>query len=183
MLSRLLLAATLPLTLAGVAGAEGEEKPFAPKGAGFSVMFPGAPTEHKQSIKTAAGTIDVTLYIFEPQKGKKEEGQFAVSFSQYPEEALKAGSNEERLKNARDGAVKSVMGKLKREKTITLSGHPGHPGHPGLDLHIVAKDGVVIHTRIFAVQNRLYQTMVLGPSKLVSSKDAERFLESFKLAK
>jgi len=43
----------LPLTLAA---AQGEEKAFAPEGAGFTILFPGAPTEHKQRVETPAGT-------------------------------------------------------------------------------------------------------------------------------
>src|SRR5262249_25151738 len=69
MFHRLLLVASLPLTLAA---AQGEEKAFSPEGAGFSILFPGAPTEHKQRVETPAGTIEVTLYVFEPRKGKKE---------------------------------------------------------------------------------------------------------------
>jgi hypothetical protein len=169
MLTRMLLGVSLPVMLAG-AGSDGPE--FAPKGSGFMVSFPGMPTEHKQNVKTPSGFIDVTVYVYEPKKG---EGQYVVSFSEYPEAVLKAGTDAKRLENARDGAVQSVKGTLKSEKKITLG------ASPGLDLVIEAKDKTAIRTRVYAVKNRLYQTMVVGPAKMVAARETEQFLNSFRL--
>jgi hypothetical protein len=162
--------------MAAFGGADGEWKTFTPKAGGFTASFPGTPSEHKQSVKTPSGTfIDVTLYVYEPKKG---EGQYVVSFSEYPDSALKAGTDEKRLENARDGAVQNVKGTLKGGiKHIKLD------GFPGLDLTIETKEKILVRTRIYAVKNRLYQTLVIGPPKMVAAKETEQFLNSFKLVK
>jgi hypothetical protein len=42
---------------------------------------------------------------------------------------------------------------------------------------------VVIKMRIYAVKQRLYQTMAMGPGAFFQSKDAGQFLDSLKLIK
>src|SRR5207248_1719860 len=96
MITRLLLAVS---TTVALGGAGDEWKTFTPKAGGFTVSFPGEPTEHKQSVKTPSGsTIEVSLYVDE-------------------------------------------------------------------------------------AKNRLYQTLVIGPPKMVAAKETEQFLNSFKLVK
>jgi hypothetical protein len=173
MITRLLLAVSCTVA----AGGAGDEwKTFTPKAGGFTVSFPGTPTEHKQSVKMPSGSsIEVMLYVYEPKKG---EGQYVVSFSEYPDSALKAGTDEKRLENARDGAIQNVKGKLKGgTKHIKVD------GYPGLDLTIETKENILVRTRIYAVKNRLYQTLVIGPPKMVTAKETEQFLNSFKLVK
>jgi hypothetical protein len=170
MITCMLLGVSLPVVLAG-AGADWKE--FAPKGAGFTVSFPGMPSETKKSVKTPSGFLDVTVFVYEPKQGE----QYVVSFSEYPEATLKAGTDDKRLENARDGALQSVKGQLRSQKKITLG------MYPGLDLLIETKDKAAIRTRVYAVKNRLYQTMVLGPPKMVAAKETDQFLSSFKLTK
>lgn len=145
-----------------------------PKG-GFSASFPGAPTEQTQSVKTPTGKdIEVTLYALELKKG---EGTLAIGFSDYPPEVFKTGTDDKRLDNARDGAVLSAKGKLKSEKKITLGNAPGR------ELLIESESRGSVRTRLYAVKNRLYQAMVVGPRKLVDSKEAAKFLDSFQIGK
>src|SRR5437870_7795991 len=173
MITRLLAAVSCTVALGGTPA---EWKTFTPKAGGFTVSFPGEPREHKQSVKTPNGSfVDVMLYVYEPKKG---EGQYVVSFSEYPDSVLKAGTDEKRLENARDGAVQNVKGTLKGgTKQIKLD------GFPGLELTIDTKEKTLIRTRIYAVKNRLYQTVVIGPPKMVAAKETEQFLNSFKLVK
>jgi hypothetical protein len=171
-MSRILLA--LPLIVGFIQETDVPDwKPFVPKGGGFSVLLPLTPTEHKQRLKTSAGPITVTLFIADE---KKIECTFVVGYSQYPEGSIGPRTAEKRLDNARDGAVASAKGKLKSEKVITLDGHPGR------ELEIESAKGMV-RTRLVAVKNRLYQTMVVGSASLVRGKEAEHFLKSFKLSK
>ena len=39
----------------------------------------------------------------------------------------------------------------------------------------------LFRVRVYLVENRLYQTVVFGPPKFVKSKEAQRYLESFKV--
>ena len=55
--------------------------------------------------------------------------------------------------------------------------------HPGRELWIESENAGMIHTRLYAVGPRLYQTLAIGPKKFVETKDTVRFLDSFKLSK
>jgi hypothetical protein len=168
---RFLLPLTLPLVLGG-AQDPAEWKPFVSKKGGFSVTLPAEPTEQVQTVKTPAGPVDVVLYLID---GKKDTVSYVVGYSQFPEKALQTGTSEKRLDNARDGAVQSAKGKLKEEKKVLLGSYPGR------ELLIESETGGFVRTRIYAVRNRLYQTMVIGNKESIESRAAGAFLDSFKL--
>ena len=69
----------------------------------------------------------------------------------------------------------SCKGKLKREKSLLLDTNPGRE----LTIEIEGKGMVVM--RLYAVKNRLYQVMAVGPTDLVTSQDAQKFLTSLQL--
>ena len=168
MISRLLLSASLPLVL----GANVDDwKLFTPKEGGFSILFPGTPAENKQETKTSAGTIAVTYFVLE-----RGGITYVASYSVFPKESMKARSEEKRLDNARDGAVASAKGKLEDQRNIKLGKYPGR------ELLIQGEKNFV-RSRIFAVENRLYQTMVVSKKENAHAADAAKFLESFKIVK
>ncbi len=160
------------VSLAGVTQG-GEWKSFSPKDGSFSVLMPGLPMEDKQDVKTVSGDVVVTMYLLEV----KNEGSLIVSSSEFPEAALQAGTDEKRLDGARDGAVMSAKGKLRSEKKIMLDGRPGR------ELTIDSEKSGTVRTRIFAADKRLYQTLIAGSKTFVSGKEAEMFLDSFKVLK
>lgn len=170
---RLYLGFALPLLLGAGGEAPKEWKPYQSKDGGFQVILPGKPLESRQLVKSGLGTLEVTMLLFE----HKKEGAFVVSFANFPEGAFKGGDDEKRLDFARDGAVASSKGKLKSEKKITLDKYPGR------ELVIESPTKGTVRTRIFAVEKRLYQTIVAGPAAFVHGKDAERFLSSFQFEK
>lgn len=173
---RCLLAAFLPFILGAVQEEFKDEwKPFTPKKGGFTALFPGNPIEQFQNIRTPGGkNIEMFLYVLELKKG---EGTLAVGFSDYPADVFQTGNDDKRLDNARDGAVSSAKGKLKSEKRISLGSAPGR------ELLIESESRGSVRTRLYAVKSRLYQTMVVGPKKLVDSKEATKFLDSLQIAK
>jgi hypothetical protein len=144
-------------------------RPFSPPGGGFTVSLPGAPAEKKQTVAAEDGMLDARLFVVEVKGG----AAYVVSVTDFP----KAENPERRLSNARDGAVKSVSGKLLHERKIKLDGFPGR------ELWIDADKSGLIHTRIYAVKERLYQTLAIGPKDFVETKETARFLDSFKLSK
>ena len=164
----------LPLLL----GAAQDELPAnwkvaAPKDAGFSAKMPGTPTEKKQQVKTATGQLSVTLYIAEG----RNESLFVVSYTDYSEADLKKAPVDKRLDQARDGAVEKSGGKLRGEKKIELDGQPGR------EIVIENNGEVIAKMRIYLVQRRLYQVMVLGNEPTFKSKDVGTFLDSFRVIK
>jgi hypothetical protein len=140
----------------------------------FQVAMPAKPTEKNQRVKTAKEKLDVTLLIAEGRK----DASFVVSHCDYADALVKKRDLERRLDQARDGAIESSGGKLRLEQMIELI--DGDQRHLGRDL-VIEKDGSVIaRMRIFVVERRLYQVMVLGSPP---TKDATVFLDSFRLTR
>jgi hypothetical protein len=177
MLIRICLALALPLGVGQTAPPAGWRS-FAPKDDAFTVALPFAPMEKKQQLKAPEGDgmIDVSLYLCEGAKVGMNEGTLVVGVSEYPP-ALVQGGEEKRLKHARDGAVQNAKGKLFHERKIALTGYPGR------ELWIEIGEERAIHMRLFAVKQRLYQTMALGTKDFIESKEAAAFMDSFKLKK
>jgi len=168
MLAHLLLGVSLPLFL----GADAEDwKPFTPKEGGFTILFPGAPAESKQETKTPAGTVTVTFFVAE-----QDGVTYIAGYSVFPKETMKTRTEEKRLDNARDGAVAAAKGKLESERKFHLKKHPARES-------LIKGEKAFIRSRIYAVENRLYQTMVMGTKEQTKGKEATHFLDSFQLAK
>jgi hypothetical protein len=148
-------------------------KELAPKDGGFVVMMPGTPVERKEEdLKTPSGPIE--LHIFEVER-KKEETAYVVLYCEIPESALKNSTDEKRLDYAKKRAVAGTKGKLKVEKKLKLGSHPGR------ELHFEVEGKGLVRLRMYVVKDKLYQLLVAGPKNQVTSKDADKFLESFKL--
>jgi hypothetical protein len=149
-------------------------KPFSPKDGSFIILLPDTPSEAKKSIKTASGTAEVSLFEVAVKPG---DGKYVVGYSEFPESSIKPGTEDKRLDHARDGALASAKGKLKREKSLLLDNSPGRE----LNIEIEGKAMVVL--RMYAVKNRLYEIVAAGSAEFVTSKETAKFLESFKLGK
>jgi hypothetical protein len=141
---------------------------------GFQARFPAAP--ESQNLPTATVVGNVEQKMFSVTQGV---AFYAASFADYPQTAMKEAVPATVLDGARDGAVKNVQGKLVKEDQITLDGHPGRA------IHIQATaqgTSVRLDARIFLVNNRLYQMIVVRPGGgLGSDQDVAKFLDSLKL--
>jgi hypothetical protein len=168
--SNLLLAASLPLLLASQSSGS-DWTQFSPAGGGFTVLMPGTPTEHTDKLATKAGSAEVSYFLAESMAVT-----YVVSCSKFAKEAVKPETLEKRLDNARDGAVESSGGNLKSEKALKLGPHPGRE-------LLLQGSKAFVRTRIYAVGNRLYQTMVVSKKENAHAADAAKFLESFKIVK
>lgn len=168
MFTRLL---ALPLVLVLTVPALAEDKPwkeFTSKEAGFTVLFPGKPKLSKQEV---AGTT-VLQYSVET-----DGASYAVAYAELP---AKAPEIKKVLDGARDGAVRNTKGKLVSESEITL----GKDKHPGREILVEVAENVFLRQRFFLVDGqKMPQVIVAGKKEVVSSKDADRFLDSFKLDK
>jgi hypothetical protein len=201
MMGPVLWSLTLPLLL----GAAQHDLPagwkvFASKDGLFTVNMPSEPIKKKQQITTAAaGKLKVELLIAEG----RHDSYFVVSYCDFPPTELKKGQERKRLDQACIGAVESSTGKIREKKPITLDrrcprsdiGEWFQAGigslgsikfdveYPGREL-VLEKDGAVIaKMRIYLVENRLYQVMVLGNGSIFApkEKDVGIFLDSFRL--
>lgn len=174
MIGRLCLTLTLPFALGGVPDdlPAGWKALTSPEG-GFKVALPGTPTKSEQRVKTATGQLGVTVFVLDAGR----DATYVVSYSDLPADEVRPGREKKRLDFARDGAVANARGKLRTEKAIMLDGNPGR------ELVIETKTDVVIRTRVYAVKQRLYQSMAMGPGAFHRSKDVALFLDSFRLLK
>ena len=141
---------------------------------GFKISMPAKPTEKKQQVKVAKGHLNVSLLIAEGRK----DATFVLSHCDYAATEVKRADLERRLDQARDGAVENSGGKLRKEQLIELI--DGNKRHPGRDLLIDKNGEVIARIRIYVVERRLYQVMVLGNPP---AKDANTFMDSFRLNK
>jgi hypothetical protein len=137
----------------------------------FKVRFPGTPKESE--LKTRNRPVKVYSV---------EGGKFAckVMVTEMPELANATDEKREKaLDAARDALLKSLDGKLVSEKTIRLGDK-----HPGREL-LIETPATKLHWRwrAYCTPGYFYEVVVAGRSAdAVKSREAEAFLDSFRLA-
>lgn len=146
---------------------------FSSEEGAFSVLMPKNPSVEVQTVDTPLGPIDIRLFSAE-----LSDIAFVVGYSDYPSAFVAQSNPVVVLNGARDGAVANVQGKLLSENVIFLDGYPGR------ELRIEGPDAeLTAVSRIFLVNNRLYQAMVVVPVDQSSTNEISTFLESFALIK
>jgi len=141
---------------------------LAPKNAGFSIAMPGVARAQKQSIPTGAGKSELMTYVLGTRYGT-----FNLGWSE-----SKDGANvkpEMLFDRMRDQMSKPVKGVVKEEKSA------GVENHPGREVLIETDKKVYVRARFVLVEDRLYTISVTGAREWVTGKEADRFMESFKV--
>ncbi len=156
------------LLLAADAATKNQE--LAPKGGRFAIQMPGEAKEQIQKLNTAFGPTDLHLFSVYP----KPDVGYTVGYCDYPEKLIKKSSAEKILDGACDMSVQNLKGKLEHEKKITIDKYPGR------EIVVLVED-LAVRQRFYLVDNRLYQMVIVDSKELVTGKDAETFLNSFKL--
>jgi hypothetical protein len=142
----------------------------------YSVSFPGKPTvPAPDKPDSPVGELTVYKAQFTTAKGDQT---YLVLYNDYPEAALAGTDKEAFLDGVRDGTQKTVGGKVASDKKITL----GEKKYPGRDFLIEKGSEPAYHARAYIVGNRLYQLVIMGPKDAATGKDADKFLDSFKLS-
>src|ERR1700761_9012857 len=98
------------IVVAVLCGQTSTWKSFAPPSAGFEVQLPGAPAEKRQTVRTPLGDGELRIFSL-PVKA----GAFAVGVTEFPESVLTKTTDDQRLDQARDGAVQQSKGKIRWE--------------------------------------------------------------------
>ena len=168
--SVVMLLFALASTLA-YAGDEPEWKEFASKEGRFKVLMPGIPKQNQ--VETESDFGKGILHMNVVQAGKT---MYGANYCDFPA-AIKKVPLKQLFDSSRDGAVANLEGKLANEKDIKLGEHPGR------EIQIdVANGKQLFRVRVYLVDQRLYQVVILGTKEQATSKTADRFLDSFKLA-
>ena len=166
----MLAAAAAALVFSATARAE-EWKEQSLKDCQCTASFPGTPQTRTQKMQSAVGSLDSTMFLLEVPG----QAFYALAYVDYPKEL--AAKPDELLDGARDGAVAKIKGQLKTENKITLAGAPGR------ELRIEAPGDVVLQARIYLVNQRLYQSIVVVQKGRADAPENKKFLESFKFDK
>jgi len=143
-----------------------------PAGAGYAVRMPAKPDHKRQVARQPLGTAEVNVYM-------AEAGGliFLASDTAYPSRFVKRDGAAKVLRADRDGFVRSLKGKVTREKAIMLGQHPGR------EFDVATPGGQEFRTRQFLVGFRMYQLSFGGPKGSLKEAEGARFLASFRLVK
>jgi hypothetical protein len=151
------------------------------KSDGYSVLFPVKPTSDIKTIPSELGELKMNINMYDASKsGKKDDNLVYMSMStEYPESAIKSDMKEKLpilFRNAVDGSVKSVNGKLMSEKEIEIDGYPGR------EIKVDFKDGLaIINARYYLVKNRMYVVQTITFTDRFPNESQGRFISSFRL--
>jgi hypothetical protein len=144
------------------------------KSGGYTVWFPGTPTEGLTEVPSGTGKREVHQAILnDVQSGL----YFLVNHADFKDKVFPDA--EQALDAARDGAKEKAKAPLLSEQRITLGPHPGRELRFALPL---AK-GLLLRMRIYLVGQRNYQLLIAGPEKAVEGPSAETFFRSFRLVR
>jgi hypothetical protein len=147
-----------------------EWKEFASREGRFKILLPAAPKTYDLDTESDFGKG--VLHMNVSHSGKSLYG---ANYSDFPAEIKKA-SLKEIYNSSRDGAVANLKGKLVSEKDIKLGKYPGR------EVRIdVAGGKQLFRARIYLVEQRLYQVVVLGTPEIATSKETDKFMDSFHL--
>jgi hypothetical protein len=102
-----------------------------------------------------------------------------VAYSDYPAEIIEQTDPQALLDSSRDGAVNNLGGTLVSEEVIDLAGNPGRS--LVISANANQEQTATINSRIYLVENRLYQVLVVSPEGTESLEESLSFLDSFDL--
>ncbi len=142
---------------------------------GFRVLMRGAPHYVRQDLETPAGKMAAHLY-----SSDRTASYFAVGYSDYPLVLVVGSSPEALFKSVQDTWVRRIKGRLvASDSALQLAGK-----YPGLEFTAEgtdAKGDTFVQSRLFLVDQRLYQLVAMGRKGEVDQGTVNRFLNSFRL--
>lgn len=181
MACRLLLIAVILTTMfAGCSSqkpAPLEWKNFSHADGRFSVMMPGTPEQSSYDMPIPSGTMKfISSMVDLPDQAKV----FAVIYVDYPPGPADGDevTAHKVIEKYVAGAAKKRKAEMQQNSKIKLGNYPGQEY-----LFTIPENGDKSMWRLCFVQNRLYQLFFTwSPKRGDSSAEAERFLNSFKVA-
>jgi len=129
-------------------------------------LMPAEPRVTEQSLETGAGKLVNNVFL-----ALTQFAVFSVSYADIPPNTPKSKSL---LDSVRKGVLNGIKG------TLISSSNISHKGYPGREFQALSDSGTYT-ARIFLVNARLYQLVVVAVPGKVPSADVHRFLNSFDL--
>jgi predicted RNA-binding protein with PUA domain len=131
--------------------------------------MPSAPQKEMRTAHLSTGPSDYPVFTAKSRDGTI----FMVAYIDYGKQDFDLPY---RLDSGRDELLAQLDATLESEKLLTLNGHPGREL-----VYRLRADGTVFYQRWYCVNTYLYQLMVAPSGAANAEKNAQRFLESFRL--
>lgn len=148
--------------------------PFLSKEGRFSVLFPDSPSVKNKTINSPeVGQIRLTQFFYEREKTQA----WLVSYSDYPKQMIRLGSNERLLKGIRNQILQSLGSRAINPLTLKLA--DTYEGI-GFEAYSPTQKMDIIY-RIYLVDNRVYQLAMFSSIGKFSEKTIDAFMDSFTL--
>jgi hypothetical protein len=145
----------------------------------FSIDFPKKPDTSSQTVKSEIGDLLMEICMYEPAKDSDQNFAYGIISTSYPDSLIHSDKKEKLngfFRNAVDGGVANVEGKLLTEKEISMDGYPGR------EFRIDFQHGLaVIKMRAFLVKNKMFVVQTITDPAKELNIPAERFHHSFHL--
>lgn len=149
-------------------------EPFESKDGWFRVEFPGRPQVNKMPTATAAGTININMFMVE-----RSSGAYGIGYFDAPEVLSNVNlESQEFIESMARGSFNKMGAVNFTKKVIDFE------GYPGLEAKGKIRQGNVsglAHIRYYVVEKRAYMLLVVGENSFVNSGDTDKFLNSFQL--
>ncbi|MEO8762314.1 MAG: hypothetical protein ABI388_12180 [Bacteroidia bacterium] len=152
------------------------------KAFGFTIEFPKKPTEQIQTVDSEIGKLTLNLFIYDASAVKTESNLvYLVNCTLYPDSLIDSDDTDKLgtvYRQAIDGAVANVKGKLLSEKVITIEGFLAR------EVRVDFQNGTaILKMRLCLVHNKLFVLETITETKKELNKSIDRFMNSFKLIK
>jgi hypothetical protein len=128
--------------------------------------MPAEPRATEQGLAIGSGKVVNNVFL-----SLTQFAVFAVSYADIPPDFAKSKRT---LYNIRAGVIDGIRGKL------ISSSNTSHKGYAGREFQASSDNGIYT-SRIFLVNARLYQLVVVAVPGKVSDENVQRFLDSFDL--
>ena len=147
---------------------------------GYSVQFPSVPTASDQTIPSEIGPLHMKMQMLDQSKDNSKSNMlYLANHTIYPNkyEAFKDTANLSVFyKEAINGAVTNVNGKLLTEKDIF------YKEYPGKEIKIDYGNGYAIITaRMFLIGYDMYMIQTITETAKDDNKEMDNFFDSFEL--
>jgi len=138
----------------------------------FAISLPGKPEKETQRFDTPFGKMDQQMFAVE----RDDRMAYMVGYADYPEHIVERIDVDQSFDATRDGMLGEYGARVTNETRIRLDSYPGRE---------FSFEGTIKNTRftgysrIFLVDQRLYQLIAIGERAAVDKEDVNRFFLSF----
>ncbi len=134
--------------------------------------MPGTPRQETRNANSQTGSFPVNIFSV----GRQNEAFYAVAYSDIPaNRSLNSGEINQLLSNVASGFSRSAGGRLLSQQNIRLGSFPGR------EIRLQLEQGVIARGRIYLVNKRLYQIVVVTNKETSLTRSINGFFNSFKL--